>query len=340
MKSHNISTTEKKNKYSLYVWVAAAVFISTYLLSLYWVNSYPMVYESREYPMWKHVKELMNAKTDDSLKLIVIGDSRAKAGFMPRQINYKTLNLAVGGSTPVEGYFTLLTYLENNPDPENLVLSYSPLHMSHDMYYWERTVKYDFLKNSQYNEISKKIPELIDPEIGSVNLRWKYKYLTSMYISSVITGLTKKRWIKNEETYKYLIRSDGHSFFGTRKGSSSYNGEVKLADDFHSSDLIDFYFNKTIQLAESHNINVYWYTMPFNEASCEKVSKKLVYNFNKYIENINKKTDLEIIKKIHCLGNRYYGDGSHVYEGVHITTQDIITGIEEKNISVSQVPLE
>jgi len=299
-----------------------------------------MIYESREYPMWKHVKELMNAKTNESLKLIVIGDSRAKAGFMPRKINYKTLNLAVGGSTPIEGYFTLLTYLDNNPDPENLVLSYSPLHMSHDMYYWERTLKYDFLKNRQYDEISEKISELGDPGIGSVNLRWKYKYLTSMYISSVFTGLAKKRWIKNEETYKYLISSNGHSFFGTRKGSSSYNGEVKLANDFHSSDLIDFYFKKMIRLAKLHNINIYWYTMPFNDASCEKVSKKLVYNFNEYIKYISKKTNLKIIRKIHCLENRYYGDGSHVYEGAHITTQDIASGIERDAVSVSRVLLE
>lgn len=321
----DLCTNKEHRKYVLVILTTVAV---TYLFSLYWVQTNPMVYESREYPMWKHVKEQINTKKSPPLKVIVIGDSRVKAGYEPSLVGIDTLNLAVGGSTTIEGYYTLLTYIENNSVPENVVLSYSPLYLMRNKNYWERTVKYDYLRREQYNNIIRDSRQYGEPGIGDIDLSWKYSYLTSMYISSVVVGLMEKRWLVNLQTYEEVKENKGHAYFGIKRGSASLNDEVKLANDFHRSELIHFYFIKLINLAKSHGISLYWYTMPFNNASCKKISPKLVSNFNKYIDSIKIETGINIIKKIHCLDNKYFGDGSHVFRGSNITTKDIIMAIK------------
>ena len=326
-KSMHIDNKSESNSIR-FVLVALITFIIFYSISLFSVQSYQMYYESREYPMWLHVKSLINGKSDVKQKLVVIGDSRAKAGYEPVLSDDNTLNLAVGGSTPIEGYYILKTFLRNNPVPDNLVLSYSPLHLAHSMFFWERTVKYDFLPDNELDEIVGELKQHNDSGIGKENLIWKYAYLTSMYISSVVEGVKKKRWIINDKVKINLISSKGHAYFGTRHGVSSLNGEVKLAHDFNSSELINYYFIKLIELAKSKSMKVSWYTMPFNEASCKKVSPELVKNFNKYIQLISSKTEMNVIKNIHCMDNKYFGDGSHVYMGSELTTKDILLAIE------------
>lgn len=263
--------TCKSKKYQIYILISSIVFALTYILSLYLVQSNQMIYESREYPMWKYVKEQISSKKTIPLKMIVIGDSRAKAGYVPDLVSYEMLNLALGGSTIVEGYFTLLTYLKNNPPPENVVLSYSPYYLMKNSLFWERTVKYDFLQIDQYKSILRYSKIKNKSGIGTLDQSWKYKYLTSMYISSAITGLIKKRWKENTKLYKGLKESSGHAYFGVKNGSASLNAEVKQLDKFYRSDLIHFYFIKMIQLAKSYNVKLHWYTMPFNNASWKSV---------------------------------------------------------------------
>jgi len=327
-KKNRKTTGEVKTKEFRYLWVVLIVFICTYSLSWYGVQKYQMFYESREYPMWMHVKGLINNISDQKQQMIIIGDSRAKAGYEPVLSSKNTLNLAVGGSTPIDGYYTLFTFLKNNPDPESIVLSYSPLHLTHAMYFWSRTVKYDFLAENEFDEIFNNLKKYQDPAMGKENQLWKYKYLTSMYISSVFEGIKKKRWLINEEVKNSLVKTKGHAYFGTREGTQSLNGEVKEASDFHHSELINYYFIKLIELARSRSIKVLWYTMPFNDASCNKVSPGLVSGFNEYIERLETKTGINVIRKIHCMDNKYFGDGSHVFRGSEITTREILAEIE------------
>jgi len=326
--SHTITDNLVEENSIRFLLSALITFMILYSISLFVVQKYQLYYESREYPMWVHVKRLINTESETKQKLILIGDSRAKAGYEPALSEDNTLNLTVGGSTPIEGYFILQTFLRNNPVPSALVLSYSPLHLTHGMYFWERTVKYDFLTDNELAKITDDLVEYNDPGVGEVNQIWKYKYLTSMYISSVVQGIKKKRWIINKKVKHDLVSSKGHAYFGTREGTTSLNGEVKFANNFKRSELIHYYFVKLIELAKSKSIKVYWYTMPFNQASCEVVSSDLVNNFNKYIDFVEKKTKFSVIKKIHCMDNRYFGDGSHVYKGSELTTKDILSAMD------------
>ena len=65
--------------------------------------------------MWYHIKEVVNSTYNENIELIVIGDSRAKAAFIPSELpEINSFNLSLGGATPVEGYYILKKYLKGH----------------------------------------------------------------------------------------------------------------------------------------------------------------------------------------------------------------------------------
>ena len=306
-----------------YVLILFITFIIIYVFSLMFALKTPMVYESREYPMWKFVKERINSNSNIYVKALIIGDSRAKAGFEPNLASFNSLNLAIGGSTAIEGYYTLLNYIKNNPVPENVVLSYSPYYLTNNSYYWERTVKYKYLSDDQYTDIFNNSKIFSERGIGDIDISWKYSYLTSMYISSIFNGIIENRWISNYTIYENLKNSIGHAYFGVQNGSDSFNDEVKRGDNFVPSELIYFYIIKLANLAKKHGIKLHWYTMPFNNSSCSKIPSDYISKYDTYIDSVSSKAGINVIKKSHCLDNKFFGDGSHLFSGSSITTREI-----------------
>jgi len=65
---------------------------------------FPMQYNHTDYVMWKDTWD--NLKDSES-EVIIIGDSRAKAGIYPLNLNDDVYSLTLGGATPIEGYYTL-----------------------------------------------------------------------------------------------------------------------------------------------------------------------------------------------------------------------------------------
>ena len=65
--------------------------------------------------------------------------------FLLYQAEINSINLSVGGGTPIEGYYTLLEYLKNNKKPLYILLSYGPFHFEQADWFWTRNVRFDFL---------------------------------------------------------------------------------------------------------------------------------------------------------------------------------------------------
>lgn len=317
-----------EHTYVKYLLHALISFLVVWAVALYFALNYQDLYESREYPMWKHVHNVVNSASSDKNQLILIGDSRAKAGYEPKYASYKTLNLALGGSTPIEGYYILKHYLENNEKPKNIVLSYAPFHLIEHNYFWLRTVRYKFLEYDQYSKIISNAYKLKNDEISENDNRLKYYLFPSTYISSIFTGLRKKRWKVNKQVHSDVLVNNGHYHFGRKDGSSELNDESRLYDKFKRSELLEFYLLKLLELAKINDIKVSWYTMPFNESSCKRISKDLVSGYNQYLNKLNKENNVTLIKRISCMDDKYFGDSSHVYKGSKLTTTEILKGVE------------
>lgn len=168
----------------------------------YFVFNHKMVYMNPEYPMWLHIKDVIHSKNHNVYDLIIVGDSRAKAGFIPNLCGAKKcFNFSVGGGTPIEGYYILKKFLSNNPAPKNLVISFAPSHLDSQDCYWERTVKFDFLDKNEYQEIENTAIRVKDfKTLGSEKSYSDYQIPTK-FSTDFLNGVIQRRWSKNIEVY-------------------------------------------------------------------------------------------------------------------------------------------
>ena len=285
---------------------------------------------NQEYPMWLHIKDIISEKHSLSIDLVVIGDSRAKAGFIPNKSKFNnSLNLSVGGGTPIEGYYTLKKFLKYNSGPKNLILSYGPFHLDSQDCYWHRTVKFDFLGNENYLEVENISKSINDMNTLGINTSFTDYINPAKYSNDLKNGLLEKRWIHNNDVYNFCVASKGHYYFGRAPKSDGLNTESQRINFTHSA-LLNEFFIKTIKLAKKHNIKIFYYTMPFNQASYEVMKKEYKLSYENYINKISHHYNITVCNKIDFLTNDNFGDSSHLYKGATITTNEIDKCVSEK----------
>ena len=105
-----------------------AIILPVVLVMQIFCAAFPMSYMDVEYAMYKQQKDYIS-KNHDTNRVLILGDSRAKASFMPDVLGEDVYNISLGGISPVESYYMLKEYLENHDAPEYLILAYAPMHL-------------------------------------------------------------------------------------------------------------------------------------------------------------------------------------------------------------------
>ncbi len=305
--------------YKKFIGLVFFIVIILYASYSYFVLNYKILYLDQEYPMWLQVKNIINNTTSNKIDLMIIGDSRAKAGFIPNELKIKSINLSLGGASPIEGFFTLKKYLKNNPKPTHIIFSYTPTHLANDSYYWSRTVPFEFLMDSNYKEIELLAHKMNEKPIIKNNKRYTdYKYPKS-YASSFKNGIIGRRWLKNKIVLKKCQISKGHYYFGIKNGDNGLNKETSQSK-FKKSKLQEYYFNKLLTLAKSNYIKLYYYNMPFNKSSFSKVNNNYINEYNTYINKLSVKYNMKQCNNIFYMENSNFGDASHLFKGAKYNT--------------------
>jgi hypothetical protein len=179
--------------------IAFGVF-SLSLALLIWavIAWWPMVYLDREYAIWQAKKEL--SLTEDVVQdVVIIGDSRAVAGINPQWSQYKVKNLALGGGTPIEGFLTFERYLQHNPAPKNLIISFTPTHLLSGLFF-SRTLAFRYIEINKAYQVIAKAQDLQDSQMRDyANQRivsnnrdevgYYAYYSPTKYIDSLVNGL-------------------------------------------------------------------------------------------------------------------------------------------------------
>jgi hypothetical protein len=258
----------------------------------------------------------LNKKASDT---IMIGDSRAQAGYIPNQLMKEkyTLNLAMSGSTPIEGFFILNRYLKHHK-LKKLIISYGPFHLAEQDSYWKYTVKHRLFSDEEYYDVennSKLIGDIttLGNEATFSDYNSPFKYSTNF-----IKGLLRFRWLEYDNILFTMNENNGHHYHGKNSYSSALNQEAKI-NNFHYSKLINLYMNKIIDLAKANNVKIYYFTIPFNETSYNNITDSYKINYNNYIENL----DIINCNKIFYMNDNKFGDPSHLFKGATETTKQI-----------------
>lgn len=309
--------------YKLFILIHLFIFLIFSSVYSFFVLNYKKLYMNSEFPMWENVKNVKNNK----FNTIFIGDSRLKAGLKPLIFDYNTIssiNLAVGGGTPIEGYYTLKNYLKNNKKPKYLLLSYAPFHLVSQDTFWKRTVRFNFLEDNLLEEVIDKgnTIENNNETLGNSEKLISFKFNTSKYFIEFIKGILYRRWIDNKRISEELVVSKGHYIFGSSDFSAGLNEEAWM-NEFVPSILLNYYFEELLKLANQNNIIIFYYSMPFNESSYKKINKEFKYSYDDYINDLSIIYNIKLLNKLYYLPNENFGDASHLYKGIDNVSMDI-----------------
>ncbi len=303
--------------------------IPLYAVCLY-TAVFPFSYMPVEYSMWRQERDFVDTPMEgDSPRTLVIGDSRAKSGIIPKLLSDgdDAYNIAIGGCGPVEMYYALNDYLACHETPEDMIVIFAPYHFC-DIDNWGQTMTFNYLGTSRLLSVfgsaagcgeSEMLGEHFFSDLLSCKLRLPNKYLSSLY-----AAFEEKRGLRNREKYASVEEDSGYTVFGEEEGNDGLCYEVHHPD-FDSSVLVMDYYKKMLDIADEAGIRVYIIQSPVNEASAREISEEFRSGYTGLMEDIGREHPAFVVEtQIPTYENRFFGDNNHLNNaGAQVFTKEV-----------------
>ncbi len=237
--------------------------------------------------------------------------------------SFKSYNLSIGGSTPIDGYFTIKKMINSNKKPEYIILSYAANHfLIHPTF--PRPIAEDFLDYQDIKELYEDLnsendifwdtKKLSFSKNENINLlkAYLYKLKFPLFFKAEIRNSVFARSSRNLKIKKSLEKSMGTFSYGQEDYSDELNQATNLSE-FSENKVIEKYFKKLLTIAEKNNIQVIYYNMPINEASYNSLSLKFKSEYNSFFMKFKKLYPKVIFySQIKYYNNHFFGDASHL----------------------------
>lgn len=253
------------------------------LIAIYaytWIN--PMGYMDGESPHYLWNKEKVNSPEDRYYDTIILGDSMANAAYMPEILSDTTINLSLGGMTPVENYYVLQDWLTTHSAPKVCYISFQDAHLLIEDCFWTRTMYSHRFRRDQNLEMLKTAEIFQEPTIITDSYQTDFisyeLFLPNKYIASIMNSGFNQRYEKNLETMRkdelhrgrYIAR-EAEGFEGGKKG---------VMEEFYLNPLFEDYYRRLIAMCMENNIQVRIVKLPHaDNISFSKEYTAQVYEF-------------------------------------------------------------
>ncbi len=285
---------------------------------------FPYSYMDGEFSMYRWQRDVRLGAVEigeEEADVIVLGDSRAKSGVIPWEISESALNLAEGGSTSIETYYTLKDYIQNNEKPKTVILIIAPYHFVNVDGFWDRSVYFDFLSFNQAKEVLDLAEEYNELETffspnnekGLLTLiEYKIK-VPYRYISAIKKSLFNSRQEFNETRYQLMSETGGYTLFREwfSKTTGPYSIETEM-EDFNYSKVLDEYYRKTIELCIENDIEIICEQIPFTENSNNEIDS-LKIPFEEYLSEVAKEyPQAYVVTSVDSYPDIYFTDSNHL----------------------------
>ena len=272
-------------------------------------------YMDGEFPWWMQQKDYVHTKSDKQ-EIIFLGDSRMKAGIIPDEICENAYNLAVGGGTTVEMYYSLHDYLKFHPKPEMVVMGFAIVHYVGEGCFTSRDLYFHFLplKNqleAQYIGYKKsgwQFPKFKEKVIDTL----KYSLFFPQKYSAACINSKFGRGEWNRSEFERNAQNKGHMYFGRNESDAGLNAEANSLM-FSVNPRIGYYLHRIIALCKNNEIPLFIEQLPMNTPSWNKINESGYYlQFQAYFDSLSTEHGIPIELTIPCYEPECFGDSSHL----------------------------
>lgn len=246
-----------------------------------------MAFSDEEAPYYIWNRDFCSTTQEKEYDVVILGDSVSNAAYMPEILSDSTVNLALGGTTPMENYYTMKEYLENNTAPQTVYISFMDSHLQRAECYWKRSMyshRYSARDSWEMLQSAKKYyEENIYTESSYLDWIAYELYLPSKYITSLTNASFNTRLEGNINAYESDgLRKGRYIAVGNNEGSV-----VKTYDSFYVASLFDNYYNRLIALCLENDITVRIIKLPL--LNSDTFTEGYIEQFNVYYEDLKEK---------------------------------------------------
>lgn len=280
------------------------------LISLY-AKSYLFSYSDDEIPYYLWNKDITNTHQRKAYDVIILGDSVTNTAYIPEILSDNTLNLSLGGISPIESYYVLEDWLAHNPAPKSCYISFYDSHLHVADCFWKRIMFSHRFSMKQNGEILESAVKFGERSILSEQYIWDFisyeLYLPNIYLMPIINGNFNQQCVKNFMSWekvnlhngRYLIRN---AEYMAVKGITN--------QDFYVAPMIDYYYRKIIELCQKYNINVHLVKIPVSDD--QKFTERYISEFEEYYDEIKTAYPKVTVDWISTYPQEYFTDGHHM----------------------------
>ena len=212
------------------------------------------------YYIWN--KEITNTAHEKRYDVIILGDSTANASYLPTVLSDRCLNLSLGGTTPMENYYTLKEWLAHNDPPKVCYLSFIDFHFREDEAFWTRSIyTHRYTLNEEIAMLASAVKFRETSILTMYNLDKDYLgrffefelNLPNRYMTAILNAGFNQR----KESNLLLKDADNlrRGVYIANQGEFSPNSDVTY-DSFPVEPLFDVYYREIIELCLKNNIQV------------------------------------------------------------------------------------
>lgn len=281
-------------------------------LSPWLVSEY--CYMNDDYPGWRQQWDYIHTdKFDGEPDVIFFGDSRMKSAILPELIDDTAYNLALGGSSPLEAYYSMHDYLEHHKKPDKVIVGFVLGHFASGYpNYKMRAMSFHHLSNEQVAEVEKlffeadKLSDLEQYKERFDDIQYMYRF-PNKYWNSILKSMLM-RYDKSREKYAKIEASRGHLFWG--EDDSFSEAAISMGgDQFPLHPITDYYLRKLITLCYENDIPIYIESLPKNKATLEKLKTMPAYEqYREYMAELAKMPGVVVNPENPCFEDNMFGD--------------------------------
>lgn len=271
-----------------------------------------------EYSLWKYQKNYV-FKSNEYNELVVLGDSVPRGAFRPNKIpEISSINLSLGGATPIEMYYTLEHYLDNHDTPRAVILMCGPGHYTKADFYQYRTLYFHYLSLKEVYEVrqyAKQLDEsgyLYNSDTDAKTLGY-YLRLPEYYLPAVINSKVFGRYGENKALYKQVELGRGVT------PKEEYEGEIathylNYYGYYIPDQVIAIYLEKIVDICRKNDIGLVIEQTPLPETSVDAMDDMIKDGYLSFFSELQGKyPDVYVNTELMA-----WPDAEFDYDGCHM----------------------
>ena len=316
--------------------LAAGLTIVLVLLPLWALTSnFRAGFLAPEYGMWVEkrawVQDCRFAPT------VVLGDSRMVAGVLPHQLGNAT-NLALGGASPIEMYYTMRHAFACANPPKRVIVSFSPSQLEETGYYWPRTALFGYLSFAELEQVRRESRRIGDRALyGTQNIgdfdailtNWLYAHhFPSYYMSSLFNGRIIGRLGAYRAIRQEVAETGGEHLYGQAHGTNEIAEEAHMTT-FQAHPLLNDYFDKLLAMCQQNGAEVWYVAAPWSAVTYDRASPAALREIGAYVDGLAQRfPNMHVVAAVSRMDDKYFGDPYHLNAtGAERFTADIAAAL-------------